>query len=93
MTFDLGPRSKVKNAIFTNITKTMRDRYFICIIDLKEVIYGLSFGAMTFDLGPWSKVKNAIFTNITKIMKDKRLLLYYRHIENHIWAFIWCHDL
>ena len=34
MTFDLGPRSKVKNAIFANIPKTKRDRDFICITDI-----------------------------------------------------------
>ena len=57
MTFDLGPRSKVKNAIFANISKTTRDRDFICIVDIYEIIYGLSIGAMIFDLGPRSKVK------------------------------------
>ena len=59
MTFDLGPRSKVTNAIFTNISKTMRDRGFISIIDIQGTIYGLSFGAMTFDLEPRSKVIHA----------------------------------
>ena len=64
MTFDLGPRSKVKNAIFSNILKITRDRDFICIVDKQEIVCGLSFGAMTFDLSPRSKVKNAIFSNI-----------------------------
>ena len=92
MTFDHGPRSKVKNAIFSNISKIMRGRDFICILDIWEIIHTLSFGAMTFDLNPRSKVKNAIFSNISKITR-LRLHLYYRHIGNHIWAFIWCHDL
>ena len=41
--FDLGPRSYGQNAIFENILKTMRDRDFISIVDIKETIYGLWF--------------------------------------------------
>ena len=66
MTFDLSPRSKVKNAIFSNISKIRCDRDFICFVDIEEIIYGLSFGVMTFDLGPRSEVKNAIFANMSK---------------------------
>ena len=41
------------------------------MVDIKEMIYGLSFGAMTFDLGSRSEVKNAIFANISKTMIDR----------------------
>ena len=48
----------------------MRVRDSHCIVDIKEVIYGLSFGVMTFDLGSRSKVKNDILANISKSMRD-----------------------
>ena len=34
-----------------NISKTMRDTDMVCIRDIPESIYSLSFYAMTFDLG------------------------------------------
>ena len=74
MTFDLGARSKVQNVIFTNIWKTMRDRDFISIVDIKETIYGLSFGAVTFDLGPRSRVQNVIFADISKTARDRDVI-------------------
>ena len=37
MKFDLGPRSKVTNAIFTNISESMRDRDYICVEDLQKI--------------------------------------------------------
>ena len=46
-----------------NISKTMRDTDMVCITDIYEIIYGLSFYAMTFDLGwPWrSNEQNHVF--------------------------------
>ena len=52
MTFNLGPRLRGQNAIFTNISKTKGDRDFISVTDVYETIYWLAFGAMTSDLGP-----------------------------------------
>ena len=60
-----------QNAIFANISKAMRDREFISIIDIQETIHGLSFGAMNFVLGPRSRGQNAIFANISKTTTDR----------------------
>ena len=59
MTFDLEQRSKVIQAFLSNISKTMRYKDFNCIVDMDEIMHGLSFGAMTFDLER-SKVKWAL---------------------------------
>ena len=42
---------------FLKISKTMQDRDLLCIADIYEIIYGLSFCAFSFDLGSRSKVK------------------------------------
>ena len=56
-------------------------------------MYGLSFGAMYFDFGPRSPGQNIIFTHILKTTKGRDFIsIMYRHIGNHIWAFVWCHD-
>ena len=74
MTFDLGLRSRGQNAIFTNISKMMRDRDFVSIECKKETIYGLSIGAMTFDLGQRLRGQNAIFANISKTTRDRHFI-------------------
>ena len=48
MVFDLGLRAKVKNAVSANISNSLRDTTEICTVDIWEIIFGLSVGAMTF---------------------------------------------
>ena len=56
---------------FSNISITMRDRGYISIKDIKEIISGLSFGVLTFDLHQRSKGQTDFFSNIEKIMRDR----------------------
>ena len=81
MIFHLGPRSRGKNAIFTNISKTMRDRDSISVVDKSEIIYGLSCGAMTFELDPRSSGQYAIFANISKTMRDRDFMSFIDILE------------
>ena len=57
-TWSSGQRSELHN--FLNISQNMPNRDLLCITDLQEIMYGLSFDAMTFDLGPRSKVKQVV---------------------------------
>ena len=48
----------------------MPNRDLLCVLDLLEITYGLSFSAMTFDLGPRSKVKS-VFLWICHIFRQQ----------------------
>ena len=76
MPFDLGQTSKVKYLFFFNISKSVRDIRFVCVIDIHETIYGLSFYAMTFDLGQSSKVKYAFSFSISKPKEDRSFVCF-----------------
>ena len=94
MRFDLEPRSTGQMDFLSNISKIMSDRDFICIVHISEIIYGLSFGAMTFDPEPTSKGQMDFLSNISKIMRDRDFVcIVHSHVGNHLWAFIWWHDL
>ena len=49
------------------------------------------YGVMTFDLK--IKGKTGFFLRYLKNYERSRLHLYWRHVGNHIWAFVWCHDI
>jgi len=59
----------------SDFSKTMGDRGSICIVDIKEIIYGLPFGAMTFDLEPKSKRQMDFFFKYLENYEIKRLHL------------------
>ena len=46
MLFDLESKSKVKQAFLSNLSKTKRDRDSICVVEIEEIVYSLSFGVM-----------------------------------------------
>ena len=50
MTLTLDDLESSKILFFPIISETIIDRDSICIMDIYQIIYGLSFGAMTFDL-------------------------------------------
>ena len=68
MTFDLGQTSKVKYLFFFNISKSVRDIRFVCVIDIHETINGLSFYAMTFDLGQTQR-SNMRFSSVSQNLR------------------------
>ena len=69
MTFDLEARSKGQMEFFSYISKTMRDRDSVCIVDILEIIYWVSFSEMTFDPEPRSKGQMNFFSNISKLQE------------------------
>ena len=71
MTLTSGDLEKLKIHFFSNISQSKRDRVYICIVYIQEIIYGLSIGDMTFDLGSRSRGQIAILTNIFETMRDR----------------------
>ena len=61
MHFDLShlepPRQRSEMHFFLNISIDMLKRELLCVTDIQEITYGLSFYAITFDLFPKSKFK------------------------------------
>ena len=56
MTLTSDDLERSKMLFFSIISQTIIDRDSICIMDIYELIYGLSFGTLTLDLEPRSKV-------------------------------------
>ena len=68
LTLNKGQRS---NGLFLIYLEKLRKTETICIADIKEIIYGLSFGVMTFDLDPRSKFKWTFSSNISKTTRER----------------------